>query len=154
MSNNIPLHFQVFCLARLKLVGVYRFSGDTQPTEVLVQAGKDANLLIHEATMADDQAELAKTKAHSTVGQAIDIGRKYVSPSTCNLCVHSSSMERPQDERGEDPSDTLFCSLPKDAPSNRRPGSQPNDSDQTSNSTFSIFAPILSFKLSHLRITG
>ena len=28
--------------------------------------------------MADDQAEMAKMKAHSTVGQAIGIGRKYV----------------------------------------------------------------------------
>ena len=35
-------------------------------------------MLIHEATMADDQAEMAMIKAHSTVGQAIEIGRKYV----------------------------------------------------------------------------
>jgi len=63
---------------------VYRFSGDTQPTEVLVEAGKDAKLLIHEATMADDQAELARIKAHSTVGQAIDVGRRCV-PFVLNL---------------------------------------------------------------------
>lgn len=55
-----------------------RFSGDTQPTEVLAEVGRNANLLIHEATMADDQAEMAMIKAHSTVGQAIEIGRKYV----------------------------------------------------------------------------
>ena len=54
------------------------FSGDTQPTEVLAEAGMNARLLIHEATMADDQVEMAKMKFHSTVGQAIDIGRKYV----------------------------------------------------------------------------
>jgi ribonuclease BN (tRNA processing enzyme) len=61
------------------IVSAFRFSGDTQPTEVLAEVGKGANLLIHEATMADDQADLARIKAHSTVGQAIEIGRKSVS---------------------------------------------------------------------------
>jgi len=67
---------------------VCRFSGDTQPTEVLAEAGKDANLLIHEATMADDQAEMARMKAHSTIGQAIEIGRKYVPLAFNVLCEH------------------------------------------------------------------
>ena len=57
---------------------VCRFSGDTQPTEVLAEVGMNAKLLIHEATMADDQVEMARLKAHSTIGQAIDIGKKYV----------------------------------------------------------------------------
>jgi len=52
------------------------FSGDTQPTNTLVHAGKNATLLIHEATMADDQLEMAKKKAHSTFGQAIEIRRR------------------------------------------------------------------------------
>ncbi|KAF9487434.1 hypothetical protein BDN71DRAFT_1458518 [Pleurotus eryngii] len=52
------------------------FSGDTQPTQNLVWAGRGATLLIHEATMADDQEEMAKKKAHSTFGQAVDIGRR------------------------------------------------------------------------------
>lgn len=56
------------------------FSGDTQPTEVLAEVGMNAKLLIHEATMGDDQAEMARLKAHSTVGQAIDIGKKYAPP--------------------------------------------------------------------------
>jgi ribonuclease Z len=60
---------------------VCRFSGDTQPTEVLAEVGKDAKLLIHEATMADDQAEIARKKAHSTIGQAIEIGRMLVDPT-------------------------------------------------------------------------
>ncbi|KAF8887345.1 hypothetical protein BD779DRAFT_1527626 [Infundibulicybe gibba] len=51
------------------------FSGDTQPTNTLVAAGQRATVLIHEATMADDQVEMAKRKAHSTFGQAVDIGR-------------------------------------------------------------------------------
>ncbi|RDB18569.1 Ribonuclease Z, mitochondrial [Hypsizygus marmoreus] len=52
------------------------FSGDTQPTSTLVWAGQKATLLIHEATMADDQAEMATQKAHSTFGQAIAIGKR------------------------------------------------------------------------------
>lgn len=60
--------------------GIYcpiRYSGDTIPTQKLVQAGENATLLIHESTMADDQAEMATAKMHSTVGQAIEIGRRY-----------------------------------------------------------------------------
>ncbi|WFD43553.1 ribonuclease Z [Malassezia psittaci] len=47
------------------------FSGDTMPCPALVQAGNRATVLIHEATMQDDQQDLAKAKGHSTVGQAI-----------------------------------------------------------------------------------
>ena len=55
-----------------------RFSGDTRPTQHLVDAGSGATVLIHEATMADEELELAQTKGHSTVGQAIDLGKKFV----------------------------------------------------------------------------
>lgn len=55
----------------------FRYSGDTIPTQNLVEAGQNATLLIHESTMADDQVELAAAKMHSTVGQAIEIGRRY-----------------------------------------------------------------------------
>lgn len=78
VSNGFPFQFQATKLTGSGIVGACRFSGDTQPTEALAEVGMGANLLIHEATMADDQAEMAKIKAHSTVGQAIDIGRMYV----------------------------------------------------------------------------
>ncbi|KAK0492994.1 hypothetical protein EDD18DRAFT_1357406 [Armillaria luteobubalina] len=42
------------------------FSDDTTPAGALVYAGQGATLVIHEATMADDQEELASEKAHST----------------------------------------------------------------------------------------
>lgn len=63
------------CLSRLYQLFL-RFSADTQPTDTLVWAGKNATLLIHEATMADDQVEMAAQKAHSTFGQAINIGKR------------------------------------------------------------------------------
>lgn len=53
-----------------------RFSGDTTPVDSLVEAGKGATLLIHEATMADDQEEMAALKTHSTFGQAVDVARR------------------------------------------------------------------------------
>ena len=52
------------------------FSADTAPANSLVYAGKDATVLIHEATMDNDHAEMAAQKAHSTFGQALDAGRR------------------------------------------------------------------------------
>jgi len=57
---------------------MHSFSGDTMPCEALVEAGQGATLLIHEATLADDEAEMAAGKQHSTTGQAIDIGTRHV----------------------------------------------------------------------------
>ncbi|KAF8901546.1 hypothetical protein CPB85DRAFT_1323393 [Mucidula mucida] len=52
------------------------FSADTVPADALVYAGQGCTLLIHEATMADDQEDLAVQKAHSTHGQAVAIGKR------------------------------------------------------------------------------
>ncbi|KAL3877374.1 hypothetical protein ACJMK2_035092 [Sinanodonta woodiana] len=52
------------------------YSGDTMPCEKLVTAGMNCDLLIHEATMADELIEEAKAKTHSTTSQALDIGRQ------------------------------------------------------------------------------
>ena len=57
-----------------------RYSGDTKPCENLVEAGRGATLLIHEATMGDDEEEMAKAKTHSTIGQAIDIAKRCAYP--------------------------------------------------------------------------
>jgi len=56
------------------------FSGDTLPVTTFNWAATNATLLIHEASMADDQEELALKKAHSTFGQAISVGK------SCVLC--------------------------------------------------------------------
>uniref|UniRef100_A0A4W6FIU4 Zinc phosphodiesterase ELAC protein 2 n=1 Tax=Lates calcarifer TaxID=8187 RepID=A0A4W6FIU4_LATCA len=53
------------------------FSGDTMPCDALcVFAGKDATLLIHEATLEDGMEEEAVEKRHSTTSQAIGIGMR------------------------------------------------------------------------------
>ncbi|KAI0058634.1 hypothetical protein BV25DRAFT_1212589 [Artomyces pyxidatus] len=65
------------------------YSGDTMPANNLVQAGQGATLLIHEATMGDDQEEMAHRKAHSTIGQAINIGKQMHAENV--LLTHFSS---------------------------------------------------------------
>ncbi|XP_077183578.1 zinc phosphodiesterase ELAC protein 2 isoform X2 [Paroedura picta] len=52
------------------------YSGDTMPCEALVEMGKDASLLIHEATLEDGLEEEAIEKTHSTTSQAIEVGMK------------------------------------------------------------------------------
>lgn len=60
------------------LMVINRYSGDTMPSENLVRAGREATLLIHEATLEDDKPEVAAEKGHSTFSQAINIGKQYV----------------------------------------------------------------------------
>ncbi|KAG0335250.1 hypothetical protein BG004_000073 [Podila humilis] len=50
------------------------YSGDTRPCKNLVQAGKDATVLLHEATFEDDMKDKALNKKHSTTGEAIVVG--------------------------------------------------------------------------------
>uniref|UniRef100_A0A671X356 Zinc phosphodiesterase ELAC protein 2 n=1 Tax=Sparus aurata TaxID=8175 RepID=A0A671X356_SPAAU len=50
------------------------FSGDTMPCDAFVHIGKNATLLIHEATLEDGMEEEAVEKRHSTTSQAIGIG--------------------------------------------------------------------------------
>ncbi|XP_061472516.1 zinc phosphodiesterase ELAC protein 2 isoform X2 [Rhineura floridana] len=52
------------------------YSGDTMPCEALVDMGKNASLLIHEATLEDGLEEEAIEKTHSTTSQAIEVGMK------------------------------------------------------------------------------
>lgn len=52
------------------------YSGDTMPCMALVQMGKDATLLIHEATLEDGMEKEAIEKTHSTTSQAIQTGMK------------------------------------------------------------------------------
>lgn len=49
------------------------FSGDTRPCKEFIEAASGSTLMIHEATFDDDQSAQANLKAHSTVGQAMDV---------------------------------------------------------------------------------
>lgn len=64
------------------------YSGDTKPCNYLVDLGRDCDLLIHEATMEDSMEKEASMKMHSTISQAIQIGRDMNSKFT--LLTHFS----------------------------------------------------------------
>ena len=51
-------------------------SGDTRPCNALVQAAKDADLLIHESTFSDDEQERALETRHSTAREAARVGQE------------------------------------------------------------------------------
>jgi ribonuclease Z len=50
-------------------------SGDTAPSPSLVQAAHHADLLVHEATFAADEAERARETFHATAAEAAEVAR-------------------------------------------------------------------------------
>ncbi|KAH8833314.1 hypothetical protein DL96DRAFT_720405 [Flagelloscypha sp. PMI_526] len=54
------------------------FSGDTVPAKPLISQGAavGTTVLIHEATLSDEQKAMARDKHHSTFGQAIEVGKE------------------------------------------------------------------------------
>ena len=52
------------------------YSGDCRPSRILANAGKGANVLIHEATFEDGMEAEAKLKRHCTIGEALQIANE------------------------------------------------------------------------------
>ena len=55
------------------------FSGDTRPNNNFFNYSMHSTLFIHEGTFDDEMAEDAADKMHSTIGQAIKIGKENLS---------------------------------------------------------------------------
>jgi len=52
------------------------YTGDTLPTDAVVAASEGADLLVHDATFAEDRADRAQATAHSTAREAGEIARR------------------------------------------------------------------------------
>ncbi|PSQ46012.1 ribonuclease Z [Halobacteriales archaeon SW_6_65_15] len=52
------------------------YSGDTRPSAEVADAAEDADLLVHDATFADDRRERAVETGHSTARQAAEIASR------------------------------------------------------------------------------
>ena len=69
-------------IAAAELVGPTRpgrklvLTGDTRPCEATVAAAENADLLIHEATFADEEAQRAVETGHSTGREAAEVAQK------------------------------------------------------------------------------
>lgn len=52
------------------------YTGDTRPSDTVVEAARDADLLIHDATFTDERADRAAETAHATARQAGTIAER------------------------------------------------------------------------------
>ncbi|MEF8851345.1 MAG: ribonuclease Z [Haloarculaceae archaeon] len=52
------------------------YTGDTRPTESVVEAAADADLLVHDATFTSDWAERARATGHATAREAADVASR------------------------------------------------------------------------------
>jgi len=52
------------------------YTGDTRPCKEIIELSKDADLLIHDATLLSSEKEVASDFGHSTAGEAAEVAKK------------------------------------------------------------------------------
>jgi ribonuclease Z len=63
------MQYSLTCVARVWCVA----AGDTRPCQAVIDAAKDATLLVHEATFEDELQDEAVAKKHSTTAEALGV---------------------------------------------------------------------------------
>jgi ribonuclease Z len=81
-------------LTNFKLV----FSGDCVPSAELVKLGQQCDLLIHEATYSKHDVARAFENKHSTVLQAIEVGKSMKAAHTCITHFGKKILQRHSEE--------------------------------------------------------
>ncbi|KPM06758.1 ribonuclease Z, mitochondrial-like protein [Sarcoptes scabiei] len=75
VTVNVPHCFESYGIVVSVGGEKIAYSGDSMYSDAFDFAGKDCDLLIHEATMNDNLLKEANAKRHSTISQAIEVGR-------------------------------------------------------------------------------
>lgn len=52
------------------------YSGDTRPCESILEASRDADLLIHDCSFSDEMMDWAEESRHSTAGEVAALAKK------------------------------------------------------------------------------
>lgn len=52
------------------------YSGDTRPCEAVLEASRDADVLIHDGSFADEMAGWAEESMHSTAGEVASLAKE------------------------------------------------------------------------------
>ncbi len=81
LHNGEPVEHEGRTIEPEEVVGPSRpgrtvvYTGDTRPTESVIEAAADADLLIHDGTFGDEHHDRARRTAHSTAREAATVAR-------------------------------------------------------------------------------